>query len=619
MKVCPSCNEQHPDSSTFCGNDGMPLKTVVSPGASSPACKACGESLEPGAKFCPECGVENSSGGLVPPESLEFPKEKQPTPRFAQSQENEAGTFAEEVAAVVARSFPDAIIRNAFGLRSRGGKDAEIDVLVITRAGVFLIECENYLGKIRGSMAYDYKKGELWTCQTPSGNIIEIFSGGKNPAQEALDRVDLVRGGASATWLKRELSYIHSVLVFPDGAELSELTGLSVSPARSSPEHAVAALTLSQLSPYVAGAVGYVSEERALALIDHLEAAEGVVAEGAMATTPEWHATTHVTSKDEKLNLPIEPERKRGVPVNKRLYLIGGAIAAGVLLLLVGWQTLHRLFTTGAPDVVELNQNENSGATASSSNRQPTSADSPSALVPPEEAPSPSVSTQPGQIQPVEPTGEFTRAKQTADASKQTRGRSPTPQESAGPVYLGGPESVEVTRGNPRLGEAIAPREKQQASVKEARVVRRPAEPGLYETIKSTAARTSATDSAETLDRLNPGTRLNVTGSEGDWLVVFSRTRNRTVYVRRDDAMLIEARIGSAPAIISEAKAKEVENQIQQAITQRGITGVSVSFLGDTAYLRGTVQSEDERFAAELAARSFPEVIHINNGIRLNR
>jgi hypothetical protein len=65
-------------------------------------------------------------------------------------------------------------------------------------------------------------------------------------------------------------------------------------------------------------------------------------------------------------------------------------------------------------------------------------------------------------------------------------------------------------------------------------------EPGVYETIRSTLVRRSPSDQAEIVDRLTAGTRLRVIGAEGEWFVVYSRTRDATVYVRRTDAMKIE-------------------------------------------------------------------------------
>ena len=60
---------------------------------------------------------------------------------------------------------------------------------------------------------------------------------------------------------------------------------------------------------------------------------------------------------------------------------------------------------------------------------------------------------------------------------------------------------------------------------------------------------------------------------------------------------------------------KKVEIEINEALLKRGITGVTVSFIGDTAFLKGEVNTENKRFTAEQAARSVLEVQHIHNGI----
>jgi hypothetical protein len=44
-----------------------------------------------------------------------------------------------------------------------------------------------------------------------------------------------------------------------------------------------------------------------------------------------------------------------------------------------------------------------------------------------------------------------------------------------------------------------------------------------------------------------------------------------------------------------ESKWPEIENRIAHAIAQRGIKGIEVNFIGDTAYLRGIVKTERER------------------------
>jgi type II secretory pathway predicted ATPase ExeA len=58
--------------------------------------------------------------------------------------------------------------------------------------------------------------------------------------------------------------------------------------------------------------------------------------------------------------------------------------------------------------------------------------------------------------------------------------------------------------------------------------------------------------------------------------------------------------------------------QIYKAIHNRAITGVEVSLIGATAYLDGRVETERQKFAAEQAARSVPEVNYVHNRIVVN-
>ena len=147
----------------------------------------------------------------------------------------------------------------------------------------------------------------------------------------------------------------------------------------------------------------------------------------------------------------------------------------------------------------------------------------------------------------------------------------------------------------------------------------KPAPPGTYETVRSTRALEQPFDSAPVVDPIPPKTRLNVIGSDGVWLVVHSRTRNRTVYVKRDDAAFISDRAAQPRTENTELKWKEVELQIREAILKRGVPNITVTFIGDTAYLRGTVQSPQEAQLAELGAKTIPEVKYVHNGIWVNR
>jgi hypothetical protein len=211
---------------------------------------------------------------------------------------------------------------------------------------------------------------------------------------------------------------------------------------------------------------------------------------------------------------------------------------------------------------------------------------------------------------------------------------SPNPAASAD---SGQPEppSEKRTAENPVKQEAAAAKERPATSAESKRTpsqtaakqpetpvpgpenppVRRSAPTGTYETIRPTLALKQADASAPIADRIAAGTRLNVVGSDGDWLIVHSRAKNATVYVNRADAVPISDRTAGKSGANIELKWKEIELQIQEAILKRGVSGITVSFIGDTAFLKGTVQTEQQSRAAELAARTIPEVSHIHNGI----
>jgi hypothetical protein len=60
---------------------------------------------------------------------------------------------------------------------------------------------------------------------------------------------------------------------------------------------------------------------------------------------------------------------------------------------------------------------------------------------------------------------------------------------------------------------------------------------------------------------------------------------------------------------------KKVEHEIEQAIQNRAIEGVSVSFIGNTVFLRGQVETERQKAAAEQAARGVPQAGNIRSSI----
>jgi BON domain len=68
-----------------------------------------------------------------------------------------------------------------------------------------------------------------------------------------------------------------------------------------------------------------------------------------------------------------------------------------------------------------------------------------------------------------------------------------------------------------------------------------------------------------------------------------------------------------------ELKRQKMELQIDRAIRLRAITGVTVKFTDDRAYLKGQVNTESQKSAAEKAARSVRGVKEVRNSIEVNR
>jgi hypothetical protein len=398
-----------------------------------------------------------------------------------------------------------------------------------------------------------------------------------------LDVLSVLRERASTA-----ASHSHSVLVFPNGADLSGIEGMPVSPAKPSRDSGVTALTLAVLYRFIAAGEGNMNPREAANLLNAPRIPKTVISQ-----------TTEPLRKDAGKR-PF----KEGI---KPIYVIGGAAAVALILLAALALQFLPSWISKAPEVAQK-----SAATT-------------------EESPT----THAGPNTPA--------ATETATATKMTEAVTPNPasspppssgvttQEATRPPETKSPVEVvkrtdQPAKIDPGFGKKefsppeISKRPEIPPPAGQAPLPRRAAEPGTYETIKTTAARMSPSDSSDVMDQLKTGTRLSVTGSEGDWLVVRSKSRNRTVYVHRDDAMLLPpGGLRGASASDSDLKWKEIENQIQQAIARRGITGVSVSFIGDTAYLRGKVDTDDQRHSAEQAARSMPEVVHVHNGIWLNR
>jgi hypothetical protein len=212
---------------------------------------------------------------------------------------------------------------------------------------------------------------------------------------------------------------------------------------------------------------------------------------------------------------------------------------------------------------------------------------------------------------------------QDSPASRQSpaiQEQTPSPTEKLAASIE--PEKPQIAREVPsrRLGDETKSTPEPTRKLQETRVPRKRAQTGLYETTMLATARSAPSESAAVVDRIQPGKILNVTGSVGDWLEVPSKGRDITVYVNKGEAMYrAEQRSLETSSTVPESKWKDLESEIQRALAEGGITGVTVSFIGDTAYLKGVVKTEDQRSRAELAAHRVTEVSHITNWIRVEK
>jgi hypothetical protein len=314
------------------------------------------------------------------------------------------------------------------------------------------------------------------------------------------------------------------------------------------------------------------------------------------ARGPTEFATEAITlpQKDDTLFDQEEeaPLRKRRRPVRK-LAVAGGAALVILLVALAGYE-IAMYFKPQFPLTPYWQQTPE---------QQPT--ETPPLEVPPV-AGSPTAEPSPSS------------ARSTAPA---TDARTP-PEAPLSPS----PEEKTLPQSDPRRPPSPAPNEitshfpSSGGGTPDQPLPEKPAPPGTYETIRPTAALTQPRESAPVVDKIQSRTKLKVVGSEGNWLIVQSRTRNATVYVRRDDAMMISDPTMQPKSLErAERRWKEIELKIREAILKKGVPNITVTFIGDTAYLRGTVQNTQQSDAAELAAKTIPEVRYVHNGIWISR
>jgi len=103
----------------------------------------------------------------------------------------------------------------------------------------------------------------------------------------------------------------------------------------------------------------------------------------------------------------------------------------------------------------------------------------------------------------------------------------------------------DANRDAERLARRAAPvppvrsREPAQALPPPVPAARRAFEPGLYETVRSTAVHEEALGSSRVLSRISSGTQINVVRSVGEWLEVRSKHGKPPGFVRADDAKIV--------------------------------------------------------------------------------
>jgi len=75
-----------------------------------------------------------------------------------------------------------------------------------------------------------------------------------------------------------------------------------------------------------------------------------------------------------------------------------------------------------------------------------------------------------------------------------------------------------------------------------ARPAQRPAEAGVYETLRSTDVHEQPAQTSRVISRIPGGTRINVVRSDGEWLEIVSRKGNPPGFIRREHAQLAAAK-----------------------------------------------------------------------------
>ena len=100
------------------------------------------------------------------------------------------------------------IIRNV--ILNKDGKETEVDIILITCTGIFVIESKNFNGYIFGN-----NKHQKWTQVLSKANH-NVFD---NPIKQNEYHIDFISNN-----LNLDQSYFHSYIVFGDNSKLQDIT-----------------------------------------------------------------------------------------------------------------------------------------------------------------------------------------------------------------------------------------------------------------------------------------------------------------------------------------------------------------------------------------------------------
>lgn len=125
--------------------------------------------------------------------------------------EYNGSVFENTIARNLARRYPNAIIIQNRTLYSDFLKnDTQIDLILIQRKGIFIIEAKNWKRWVKG----DYNAGH-WKGQAASMNILDVFS----PINQNIIHVRALRNAIRSKF-GIDVVHFHNVVCFPDTTSL---------------------------------------------------------------------------------------------------------------------------------------------------------------------------------------------------------------------------------------------------------------------------------------------------------------------------------------------------------------------------------------------------------------